>query len=101
MKLKHEVETVYSVEYRDLEEFIEKHTGHRYEVVQATETGNDSTVRTSVPEQIDPDDYLMTEIKEFNIKGWEGGWMDPSVPLAALRLKGLVEPGTYLIHICW
>lgn len=101
MELKHKlrVSPIYEVDHRDLEEFVEKHLGFRYDFVQANEVGNDSTTEVWLPGE--PEGYDRQEAEELIEKGANNEWSPAHIVMNALRIRGLVEPGTYLINVCW
>ena len=100
MDLKHtvKVEPVYDVDWHDFEQFVEKHLGFPYDFVQENEVGNDSTTSVKCPEVIDG--YLKNEAEEL-MANTDKVWQPAETIMAALRLKGVVEPGVYLINECW
>lgn len=95
--LKYTVKTIYKVEYHDLEAFVKKiYNMRNYEFVANQECSNDSS-------------------HEFNINGILGKWelaesekirngrlscSNRSV-LQTLCADGYIEPGTYIINVCW
>ncbi len=102
MNLKHTVKNnpIYEVDYHDFGEYVEKHLGFHYDFVNENEVGNDSTTPVECPDVVDGITKTMAEelIKDTEEKVT---WRPASTVMAALRLKGLVEPGTYLINVCW
>jgi hypothetical protein len=99
VELKHKIETIYSVDSSDFEEFVQEKLNHRYDFVQASECANDSNHRYKVNEEIK--DYSLREAEKFIEEGWPGGWFNAGDVLNALLLKGHIEPGTYIISVCW
>ncbi len=97
MGLKCSVKTVISVEYRDLEQFIEAETGHEYDITENEEIGND-TART-----YNVDDNLSTwELKdwaEFKV-GSNKQYILRTI-LCGLCSEGKIQPGKYLVRVSW
>lgn len=99
MELNHKVETIYSVDSYDFDKFVKEKLGQHFDFVAASECSNDSQHKFTVKEEIG--DYSLREAEKFIEKGWPGGWFDAGDVLSALMLKGHIEPGTYIISVCW
>lgn len=100
IKLKCEKETIISVEYDDLEDYVEKVypflKGYQFAVVQ--ECGNDTQHRFVIDGKIDKQDAEDWEKIKVNkvLKNYRNRLL-----LDMLCHDGLIEPGTYLIAVCW
>lgn len=67
--IKHKVETVITVNYYDLEEYIEKHYGLEYSFQSADEARNGSSLKYTVSKRT-LTEYGEKELDSSN-KGWE------------------------------
>ena len=98
MELKHTVETLISVEWDDLDTFCKDKLKVDYDFIQANECSNDSNHRFKVSDELSK--YDVKEAEDFMKDGWKQGWLSGGVVLNALRLKGHIEPGTYMVNVC-
>lgn len=96
VKLKVRTETTHSVEYYDLQTFIEKVTGHKYEIVPYEEWGNDSQHRFFVDGILDSGEGW----KAFKNEGKEVPYLLHSI-LNGLCQDGHIPAGIYLVCVCW
>lgn len=97
--LKLEREVVLTVNYRELEGFIQFHTGREdYDIVSCEEWSNDSQHHVIVKGE--PTTY---ETKEFNAfcSGSDDGSYRLHAILETLAQRGLLEPAAYNISVCW
>jgi hypothetical protein len=83
------------VEYRDLEQFILEETGHEYEVLPNEEYGNDSVHRFQVHA-----DRSTPYWETFKATGEQKPFYLDAI-LNGLCADGKIEPGGYLVCVCW
>lgn len=98
MNLKCKTETVHSVNYNNLEQFIKQTTGHEYEILPNEEWNNDTQHR-----------FLIDgKMLDFHQKDWEAfkstGEQDPfrlRNIMNGLCADGHLLPGIYVINVSW
>ena len=96
MKLNATKETVFKVDYRDIEELIEEEYGKRFELVADQLASNDSTIEIC---DVNPDDIDEDVIKEFIETGHYSFLLNSL--MNDLCKNGHIEAGDYIITICW
>ena len=97
MPLKCEKVEHYQIECSDFEAFVKEITGHTFEFVADQECGNDSQHSfRAKPEMLD---FEVEEWEEFKKTG-EGDFMAHTI-FNGLCKDGHIEPGEYLISVCW
>jgi len=89
-KLKAKSKAIFEVQYGDFERFIKEVYGVRLDFVSWQECGNDST--TSLYAEKNPRVAPLTSETVLENR-WE--------IMEDLCNKGLIEPGEYLIKVCW
>lgn len=97
--LKCTVETINNVEVNDLEDFIKEVTGHGYECIPNQEWSNDSNHRFMIDGELD----------EHDRSNWEAFKRGEAsncnfilhAILTGLCADGHIQPGTYLVNVCW
>lgn len=97
MELKHTKETVISVEYVDLQNFITKVYGLKW--FDILESSNDTTYTYTVKiDELSPGDRitLSSAIRDCSVEYW---CLDTI--LTDLCNKGHIEPGKYLVRVSW
>lgn len=104
-----ETKTVHFVDWHAFNEFIEAEFGHPFEIVADQETSNDSSLSFSVTgKRFNPDtkeyepgitDYDREDVEEFRETG--SYYFLASRLLEYLCVEGKIEPGEYLIEVCW
>jgi hypothetical protein len=99
MELKFKTETVHTVDYNDLDNFILAEYGQRFDVVADLESGNDSQHVISIPKKIALDEYNLNALGRF-IKEGTGSYLT-QVLLQDLVNKNRIPIGDYLIEVCW
>ena len=100
MDLKHNVRTIYRVDAFDLDDFLQSHFGGNIEVNAAWEMGNDSSFSMTVVD--DPlEDYEQEIIDNYVANENDYQHSTPRHLMQALAIQGIVEPGEYIIDICW
>jgi hypothetical protein len=109
--LKAKKEVVFRVNYGDLDEFIREaygleykaHEGgyggqYPYDFAASEESANDSSHSFSVEPEA-PDKYEAQQIAEM--KSGKFQTFITSALLSDLCHRGLIEPGEYIIDVCW
>lgn len=97
LKIQSETVTLLKVQYYDLDEFIEKMSGHPYNCVSAEEWSNDSHHRFNIGPDAD----------QWDVERWESqkAGREPSFSLRSiltcLCAEGHIEPGIYFIEVGW
>jgi hypothetical protein len=88
----------FCVEYRDLEQFILEETGYEYEIVANEECRNDSVHRFRVraPES----EYANHYWDHFKATGEQKPCYLGEI-LQGLCADGKIQPGNYLVCVCW
>jgi hypothetical protein len=91
------VKKVISVDYGDLEDFINDHYGIYWDIVANMEWNNDTsyTLNIKKEEMRDWDLKMLSLIKS----GKQEGRL--SIILTDLANNGIIEEGEYLINVCW
>lgn len=88
---------MFEVDWHDLEEAINKHYGKDYEFVPDIECGNDSSHDFRVDGKVNQyDQERLDEFKETGDYNFLAGTL-----LNDLCRQGLIEPGDYLVQVCW
>ena len=96
--LRCEVETISSVEYHELDTFIEAVTGHHYDCVCNEEWSNDSQHRFYVDGKLS--DYDQKDWDKFKKTGEEETYSLRNI-LNGLVADGHLAAGIYVISVCW
>lgn len=103
MTLKYKSETIFTVDYNDLEDFINDHYGLQggrkgfcYQAVE--EIGNDTQKRFRVCKE-ELDDWDVEKLNTLKEKGHAD--YCTRIVLVDLCNKDLIEPGTYLIEMSY
>lgn len=99
MSLKFKIESVFMVEDRDLNEFIQEETGMCFYIAQDLEARNDSVARIIISGNISS--YDKEEYIEFKSGGRGSYYHMSRTIMNNLCAEGKLEPGTYIIGICW
>ena len=97
--LKLETETIHTIEYHDLEEFVKQVYGvEDYEFVAIQECGNDSQHRFQVDGEIKGkyDQERSDRIRKGQINTYENRAL-----MNTLCADGYIEPGIYIVDVCW
>jgi hypothetical protein len=97
MGLKCRVKTVISVNYKDLEHFIESETGHEYDISENEEVSNDTARAYNVDYQMDK--FMAKAWAEFKA-GSNKSYILNTI-LCGLCSEGKIHPGEYLICVSW
>lgn len=95
-KDKFEKQISYSIDYGDLDDLIKEIYGVEFE--SALEQDNDTSLFISVDGQFD--DYDETDF-EFFLNSGEQGYNTLRILLNDMCRKDMIEPGLYIINICW
>jgi hypothetical protein len=101
MQLKFPTETlpVHTVDADVFESFVLKYLGFEYSFTQMNEVGNDSTTVARCPDVIEGANLGTAE--DLLSGAPPTTWCPAQHILYALRVMGLIEPGLYLIDVCW
>jgi hypothetical protein len=89
---------VFEVDASDLNVFVSLHTNRAYDVVATLEGSNDTEHKVYV------NSHALDGYDQNNLDVWrtgEGVDPHPRVVLTWLCSKGVIEPGEYLISVCW
>ncbi len=98
--LKCSIETVISVDMYNLETFLEKATGHTYEIQSGEEWGNDTQHRFKI-------DGTLNEWEQNEWDTFKAGKEKPEATyklrtyLSGLCKEGFIQAGTYLITLSY
>lgn len=90
-------ETVFTVDYGEVERFIKEETGHEYDIPCCEELSNDTTLKLNID----------ANAREFDKRYYERHKAGKSQILAlrnilvCLCAEGKLEPGKYVISISW
>lgn len=95
--LKTEKKTVLKVDCYALDEFVQAITGHSLDFVCTQECGNDTDHEFNVDGKVDK---WARESYEKHCKG-DTQCYSASYILNCLCADGHIEPGTYLVSVCW
>jgi len=98
MTLKTVTKTIHEVSWSNLEQFVAEKTGvNNYSFVATEECGNDSVHEFKVTGELvyGEDDTNMWIASEGRT------WISNDNILDWLCAKGHIEPGTYLVSVCW
>lgn len=97
MALKCKIETIFSVEERDLNQFIKEEIGKDFSVSADLESGNDSVHRIIITNEVqkwEKEEYI--KFKAGNISYYMTGTI-----MRNLCAEGKLEAGTYIIGVFW
>lgn len=99
-------QTIFSVEYNDLNKFIEEKYGHYCNVQEILEASKDSIHSFQVTGTVNPWHKAMLDLFSKTGKTWtEDNLVFSSISVDALLndlcSKGIIEPGEYQINVCW
>ena len=99
LQLKSKIKTVIEVNAFDLDAFVKSIYGTKsYSFIADNECGNDSVhTFTVVNEQLE--DYEQDELNEWK-ENDSGNYMT-SILLQDLCINGHIQPGEYIISVCW
>lgn len=97
-KLKYKKETFFTVNYSDFEELVKKLYGIEYRFAAFEECSND-TVHAFYRVNGNLSYYELEDLEDF--KSGEKQSFMASILLADLCKQGYIEPGNYLIDVCW
>lgn len=106
-KLRTKTETVISVNYGDLDAFVEQVTGRTFDFVFAEECGNDTSHMFEVVGgrgkcSLETWTRGMEEAEYWIANGdGEYGGCGAGTLLDWLCSKGHIEPGNYRVDVCW
>lgn len=90
--------TVFSMEYRELEQLIEKTYGHMFEYVADVECGNDCA-QTYTLQKEPLGDYELARVTEFKSTG-RGQWIVYAL-MQDMVNKEVLEAGDYVVEVSW
>lgn len=91
-------QTTLHIEYGDVEEFIREQTPFtKYCIPPNEECGNDTSIHVSVR----PKDLDQWDKKEWEESGEDGWSYSLGVILNKLCFDGKIDPGIYIINVCW
>lgn len=98
MPLKSVKEAVFTVEYSDFDDFVSHEYGRQYNCCAMGEFNNDSCYKYFVEKDLS-DPHIQEDLDAAR----EKGVFSVSIPtiLTDLCNRNLIEPGTYLIEVCW
>jgi hypothetical protein len=94
-------ETIHEVDCFNLEQFVKEQypDAKPYSFVADQECGNDSVHRFRVSKESLLQDYDRRRVEDFaagkRVSGITGALLDD------LCRRGLIEPGTYVVSVCW
>lgn len=81
--------TIFECEYYELEKFVKEKYGVDYDFVANEECGNDSSHTFTVDGEVDEDfDIHVVSYRNYDL-------------MNKLCKDGHIEPGEYLINVCW
>ncbi len=92
--------SVFRVGSYDLDVFMRKVYNHDLEFTEVRECSNDSSHEIFNITSDDLDEWEQTDVKDFKESGISG-WGTPRALLRDCCIRGLVEPGDYIIRVCW
>jgi hypothetical protein len=90
--------TAYQVDYYNLEDFIKSVYGKDYSFIQDQECGNDSSHEFHISKK-KLRKYDQKKLEEFANDGEY--CFSADVIMGDLCHKGLIEPGHYIVKVCW
>jgi hypothetical protein len=99
MELAHSKEVKIIVDYYDLEVLIDETYGSNFELVAQEEANNDSSVTFTVEAKEPEYDWNKKELADF--KANKTNDCSTRLILNDMCLRGIIEPGNYLINISW
>lgn len=92
-KLQITTETIHSIDYDNLEEFVQEVYGaYDYSFVATQECGNDSTHRFKINSKEEGKNYLPSDRSNISSN---------YVLFKCLVFDGYLEPGIYVVNVCW
>ena len=96
--LKGQVQRIMTVDYSDLEDFVKQvYKAEDYDFVATEECGNDSQHSFSIDGKISKSDQKdADQIRQGIINSYQNYLL-----LNTLCADGYIEPGEYLIEVCW
>jgi hypothetical protein len=90
--------TVIEMDWNELEEIVNKTYGiNNYNFVASMECGNDSAHQFDVSKIEKPDEWYMKQIADIK----NNPNVSPYAIMQDLVNRGAIEPGDYLITVCW
>jgi hypothetical protein len=96
-KLKAEKKVMFKVEESDLTRFVQEVYDENYEFVAVEECGNDSSHTFRVTGVINKyDETDAKKIRDGDIPIYSNGLL-----LDVLCADGYIEPGEYVVEVCW
>lgn len=97
--LKASKKVMFEVDYGDFERFVKETYGQDYSFVASEECGNDSVHNFNVTEKEALDEYDQKRLATFKELG-SYSFFNRTI-LQDLVNRDLIEPGNYLISVCW
>lgn len=98
MELNHRKETVIIVNHFDLQDFIKDKLDVDYDVVGRNDMCNDMKYHFHDIEK----DISEFDLKKYNkLKSGESDYIDMETVFNGLCHDGLIEPGNYVVSVCW
>ena len=98
-KLECEVETIYRVSYDALEEFVKEVYGGDFDFVANGEYSNDSSHEFDVSD--DTEDLFLDEEELAKARSGDLDDFGNDDILQLLCVDGYIDPGTYIVQVCW
>lgn len=98
MDLKHTKETVFRVDYKDLDDFISFHFSRQFDVIVDQEMRNHSVV------EIEARKEALNEDEAADVENYRNGaknYYMLNLLMQDLCCRGFIEPGRYYINISW
>lgn len=92
-------EVVFTVDYNDLEYYLESQFGYPPECLACWEQGNDTTKEMNIDG--DCSDWDDGELEKFKKDGKASSWGLPELLMNDLCRRNIVEKGTYMVNVCW
>lgn len=97
--LKSSKKVMFEVDYGDFERFVKETYGQDYNFVASEECGNDSVHDFNVNDKEALDEYDQEKLDTFKTTG-RYSFLNRTI-LQDLVNHDLIEPGNYLISVCW
>jgi hypothetical protein len=92
--------SVIEMDYSEFEEIVKRVYGVKdYSFVATEECGNDSSHTFEVTEKEELDEWETADIAEFTEKGHKS-YVNYTLFKDLIR-RGELEPGQYLVNVCW